>query len=219
MSYYVAGAIVVSAVYSSQQSKKSAEKIADAQEQAALTQADAAKTELDFMKAQYADIRPYLMRSMEGYQELLDQPEAYKEAPGYQFRLQEGLKAIGIPEGARYLTGTQIKAATRYGQDYATGEYNNALARIAGLGQVAQGAGAIGSQYATNIGNIIQRQGEYRAQGITGAAEARASGAIGSSRAYAQGIEQLYGLYQYNQYNKQQQQQQTQTTAGAGAGM
>ena len=211
---WVAAATVVAGYMSSESSKDASETIAAGEEAAATTAADAAETVLDFQKAQYADIRPYLMRSMEGYQELLDKPEAYKETPGYQFRLSEGLKAIGIPEGGKYLTGTQIKAATRYGQDYATSEYSNALARIAGLGNVAQGVGATMGQYGTNIGSILMQQGQFRAQGITGAAEARASGTIGSASAYSQMISQGAGLYQ--DYSKSQQ---TGTGTGSGAGM
>lgn len=217
MSYFVAGAIVVSAVVNYETSTSAADTIAKGQEKASRTQAEAADKALAFQKEQYADIQPYLMRSMEGYQELLDKPEAYKETPGYQFRLSEGLKAIGIPEGAKYLSGTQIKAATRYGQDYASNEYSNALARIAGLGNVAQGVGAISGQYASNVGNILQQQGQYRAQGITGAAQARASATIGQGRAITGAIGQGVGAYQYNQYLNRLP--PPQTTTGTGGGM
>ncbi len=212
---WVAAATVVSAYVS----YEAGQDIADATEKASRTQAEAADKALAFQKEQYADIKPYLMRSMEGYQELLDKPESYKETPGYMFRLQEGLKAIGIPEGAKYLSGTQIKAATRYGQDYASNEYSNALARIAGLGQVAQGVGAVGQQYASNVGNILMQQGQYRAQGITGAAQARASGTLGATSAIMQGASQGVGMYQYNQYMNKLPPQQTPTGVGAGGGM
>jgi len=191
MAYYVAGAIVISA-YASYDSGK---KVAKAQEQASRTKAEAADKALAFQKEQYADIKPYLQESLSGYQDLLDKPESYKETPGYMFRLQEGLKAIGIPEGGRYLSGTQIKAATRYGQDYATGEYNNALARIAGLGDLAQGVGATGQQYASNVGNILMQQGQYKAQGIIGGAQARASGVMGAANALTTGAGLAAGMY------------------------
>lgn len=187
MAYYVAGAIVVSA-YASYDSGK---KLAKAQGQASRTQAEAADRALEFQKEQYADIKPYIQESLSGYQDLLDKPESYKETPGYMFRLQEGLKAIGIPEGGKYLTGTQLKAATRYGQDYATGEYDNALARIAGLGNLAQGVGQVGERYASNVGNILQQKGEYQAQGIIGGAQARASGTLGVANAITTGA----GIY------------------------
>ena len=188
---WVAGAVALSAVAS----YKSGQDIAEATEKGSRTQAEAADKALAFQKEQYADIKPYMQESLKGYQELLTKPESYKETPGYMFRLQEGLKAIGIPEGGRYLSGTQIKAATRYGQDYATGEYNNALARIAGLGDLAQGVGATGQQYASNVGNILMQQGQYKAQGIIGGAQARASGVMGAANALTTGAGLAAGMY------------------------
>ncbi len=180
-------------------SHEAGQDVAEATERGAELQAQAAREALEFQKEQYADIRPYLMRSMEGYQELLDQPEAYKETPGYMFRLNEGLKALGIPEGARNISGAQMKAALRYGQDYATTEYSNALARIAGLGNLAQGVGATSGEYAARAGGIIQNIGNIQAQGVTGAASARASGTIGAVNALGQGaglaMGALYGNY------------------------
>lgn len=169
-------------------SYEAGKKVAQATSQAAETQAQSAERALQFQKEQYADIKPYLQESLKGYQELLNKPGAYQTTPGYLFRLQEGLKAIGIPEGARNLSGSQIKAATRYGQDYATSEYQNALARIAGLGNLAQGVGATGQQYASNIGNLLMEQGRARAQGTLGAAEARASGLLGIGNALQTGL-------------------------------
>ena len=188
---WVAGAVALSAVAS----YKSGQDIADATEKGSRTQAEAADKALAFQKEQYADIKPYLQESLSGYQDLLDKPESYKETPGYMFRLQEGLKAIGIPEGGKYLTGTQLKAATRYGQDYATGEYDNALARIAGLGNLAQGVGQVGERYASNVGNILQQKGEYQAQGIIGGAQARASGVMGAANALTTGAGLAAGMY------------------------
>jgi len=188
---WVAGAVALSAVVS----YKSGQDIADATEKGSRTQAEAADKALAFQKEQYADIKPYLQESLSGYQDLLDKPESYKETPGYMFRLQEGLKAIGIPEGGKYLTGTQLKAATRYGQDYATGEYDNALARIAGLGNLAQGVGQVGERYASNVGNILQQKGEYQAQGIIGGAQARASGVMGAANALTTGAGLAAGMY------------------------
>ena len=187
---WIAGATVVSAYAS----YKGAQDIAKAQGQASRTQAEAADKALAFQKQQYEDIKPYIQESLSGYQDLLQNPEAYKQTPGYMFRLQEGLKAIGIPEGGRYLSGTQLKAATRYGQDYATNDYNSALARIAGLGNLAQGVASVGQQYATNAGNILQQQANARAQGTLGAAQARASGYQGIGTALTTGAGVAAGL-------------------------
>jgi hypothetical protein len=126
-------------------------------------------------------------------------PEEYvKQTPGYLFRLNEGLRAVGIPQGGRQLSGPQIKRAVQFGQDYATNEYQNALARIAGLGSLAQGVYGAGQQYATSAGNIVMGGAQAQAQGITGAANARAAGYLGVGNAINQGIGQytLYNMFQ-----------------------
>lgn len=194
----IAAAVVGSAYVS----YRSAKETAKAASQAGETQAAAAEKALQFQKEQYADIKPYLMQSLQGYQGLLEQPESFKQTPGYLFRLQEGLKSIGIPEGSKNLSGPQLQAAIKYSQDYATGEYSNALRRIAGLGELAQGVSSVGSQYANQMGNILQNQAGYRAQATQNVAAARASGYAGMANAIGQG----FGMYQQRQLQSPQQQ-------------
>lgn len=78
-----------------------------------------------------------------------------EEDPSYQFRLQEGLKALERSAAARggLQSGGTLKGITRYAQDVASTEYQNAfnrfqqdralrgqtLATLAGLGQTATG--------------------------------------------------------------------------------
>lgn len=70
----------------------------------------------------------------------------WQQDPGYQFRLDEGNKAINAAASSRGLgnSGATMKALTRYGQDYASGEYDKAynrnytrLSQLAGYGQDA----------------------------------------------------------------------------------
>lgn len=51
--------------------------------------------------------------------------------PGYQFRLSEGLKALDRQAAARggLISGSALKGAQRFGQDYASQEYQNAYNR------------------------------------------------------------------------------------------
>jgi len=150
----------------------------------------------------YEEQRPYLekirsadIQAIEGYQGLLNDPSKYTKTPGYLFRLQEGLKAIGIPDGGnKYLSGSQIKAATQYAEDYATSDYERALARYGRLIGVGQGAVQAGQQYASTAGNLMLQGGNIAAQGAQNAANARASGYIGMGNAANQGI-QNYMLY------------------------
>lgn len=193
MPWAVAAAAVAAggAIYAANKSAKGAK-------EAAQIQAAAAGKGIDVTKEAYQDIKPYLMASLEGYQNLLEKPETYKQTPGYMFRLSEGLKAIGIPSGGRYLSGAQVKGATRYAEDYATADYQNALARIAGLGNLAQGVGATTGQFATNIANVYGQQGAAAGLGAQNAAYARASGVLGATKAISQGIGAYGASQQYS---------------------
>lgn len=113
--------------------------------------------------------------------------------PSYKFRLGEGLKALDRQAAARggLISGAALKAAGRYGQDFASQEYGNAynrLAAMAGIGQTATNQlGANAGQYATGAGGLM-----------TDAARARASGYMGSANALSQ------ELGRYMQYSSNQ---------------
>lgn len=96
--------------------------------------------------------------------------------PGYQFRLTEGANAVNTNYAGRglYNSGAAAKAMQKYGQDYASGEFNNAynrLSNLAGLGQTANqqmqqagqafasGAGNTLMQNAQNLGSSYQQKG------------------------------------------------------------
>ena len=74
-------------------------------------------------------------------------------SPGYQFRFDEGQRGINANRAASgsLQSGDAMRALTRYGQDYASNEFNtqlNQLFSVAGLGQTATGQGnALASQY------------------------------------------------------------------------
>ena len=57
--------------------------------------------------------------------------EKFQEDPGYAFRMSEGLKALDRTAAARggLISGSALKAASRYGQDMASQEYQNAFNR------------------------------------------------------------------------------------------
>lgn len=68
--------------------------------------------------------------------------EVLESTPGYQFRLDQGMKAVDASLAGRGLRGSgqQIKAMTEYGQGFASQEYDSALNRYmqaAGLGAQA----------------------------------------------------------------------------------
>ncbi len=98
--------------------------------------------------------------------------------PGYQFRLEQGTKALGNQASAQGLTGSgaAAKALTRYGQDYATGiydDYLNRLASMAGLGQSTSNSMAGNAmQLGGSLGNNALSAGNARASGYAGQANA-----------------------------------------------
>ena len=57
--------------------------------------------------------------------------EKFQQDPGYAFRMSEGLKALDRTAAARggLISGGALKAASRYGQDMASQEYQNAFNR------------------------------------------------------------------------------------------
>ena len=96
--------------------------------------------------------------------------------PGYQFRMDEGQKGIDRRIGAMGLrnSGAALKAATRFGQDYASNEFGNVFNRlsgVAGTGQAATNTGAaLGAQNAQTVGGLMSGLGNARgASAIAGA--------------------------------------------------
>lgn len=113
--------------------------------------------------------------------------------PGYNFRLGEGLKSLDRQAAARggLISGGALKAAQRYGQDFASNEFTNAFNRfqtnranqlqplqsLMGAGQTAANTmGTAAANYGTNAGNLITSGGAARASGYVGGANALTSG-------------------------------------------
>jgi hypothetical protein len=122
-------------------------------------------------------------------------------SPGYQFRLGEGQKALERSAAARgtLLTGGTLKGLTRYGQDYASGEYNNRYNQLMGVTALGQNAAAqqgnANSAYAQNAGDLQTQIGNANAAGTVGGANAWGN-AYGGAMNNAL---QMYYLYQLGQ--------------------
>lgn len=154
------------------------------------TQLEAAKTAADLARANdpnYGSLMdPFTLKD-------------FKKDPGYNFRLQEGRKGIDAMAAARggYNSGATLKALSRYNQDYATGEFQNAwnrdnandtniynrLAGIAGTGQTA----------ANTLGNQAIMGSQYQGNAMASAGEWRGAGAIGQNNAMQGALGSAYG--------------------------
>jgi len=107
-------------------------------------------------------------------------PGDFKESPGYQFRLGEGQKAIERSAAARggALSGAAVKAGMRYGQEFATADYDNFLRRYYESMTPLERMSGQGMEAARGMGQFsLQGAGQaddarFRAtQGMAGAAQ------------------------------------------------
>jgi hypothetical protein len=205
MTFWVAGAVIGSSLIGGSAAKS-----------AASTQSAAADRAAELQNQQYQQTRedqaPYRAAGYNALAELQrtagNVPGAFSftneqmyQDPGYAFRLAEGQKALDRSAAARggLISGGALRAATRYGQDMGSQEYQNAYNRaltgyntgvasenqlynrqaaLAGIGQTATNlVGQAGQNYANNAGNMI-----------TGGAAAQAAGQVGMANAFTGGL-------------------------------
>lgn len=177
--------------------------------------ADAAvNAQLDMYYQSRADMMPWLesgRRAMGKLETAIDTPyvppdmNALRETPGYKFRFEEGEKAVSRSASARggRAGGRALKELTRFGQDYASNEYDkeytrgintrqqriNNLLRMSGMGESA--------------GNMLTSAGTATGRGV-GQGEmyggnSRASGYINQANALTGGLRS--GVQDYMFYN------------------
>lgn len=220
----VAAAVVGGAIIGAVGSSVAADQSAKGARDAAKTQADSAKDANATQLAMYDQTREDQAPWRDAGKVALGQIGAatadggdfnrqfsmadFKADPGYEFRLSEGLKGVQSSAAARggLMNGGTLKALTRYGQDYASNEFQNAynrwntdrtnrfnrLASLAGIGQTANNALAqSGSNMANAVSENTLQAGNARASGYVaqGAANANAiNGGINS-------LQSMYSMY------------------------
>jgi hypothetical protein len=212
MTFWVAGAVVVSSAIGANASGK-----------AASTQSAAADRAAELQQQQYEQTRqdyaPWRAAGEQALNKLIPLSDytkfgmdQFQQDPGYAFRLSEGQKALDRSAAARggLISGGALKAATRFGQDMGSQEYQNAFNRyqterasqlnplqsLAGLGQTAMGqTAAAGQNYASGAGNALTSGAAAQAAGYVGQANAVNSG-LSSYLNYSQGNNLLNALNQ-----------------------
>lgn len=124
--------------------------------------------------------------------------------PGYQFRMDEGLKAVEAGAAARggLYSGAGMKDLVKYGQNVASDEWGKSFDRY-GVNQQRklnplQSLAGMGQTTSANLGQAGQNYGAQAGQNITGAGNARASGYVGGANAIAGGVAGAYNGYQQN---------------------
>lgn len=152
-------------------SGKAQDKALESQQQGADS---ANRTMKEMYDQQRADMEPWrqagsgAVKQMQG-----DFMGNWQQDPGYQFRLSEGNKAINNAAAARGMgnSGATMKALSRYGQDYASGEYDkaynrnfNRLSTLAGFGsQAANTNSANAGNYGQSVANNYLGMGNANA--------------------------------------------------------
>lgn len=117
----------------------------------------------------------------------------FQTDPGYQFRMDQGMKGMTNTAAARgnLLSGAALKAASSFNQNMASQEYGNAygrfnanrdgqynkLADLAGIGQrTANQNGQNAVQMGQNVGTGMMQTGQNMGNNLIGAGNARGSG-------------------------------------------
>jgi hypothetical protein len=228
MSGWVAGAVVGSAVISSQASKKAGQTQAAATGKAADTQSKVAREQLALQQRMYEeDVKrqqPWLKAGEQALNRLTPLATQYtpfgmqqfQQDPGYQFRMSEGMKALERGAAARggLLSGATLRGTQRFGQELASQEYQNAFNRyqaertarlqplqsLAGVGQTtAQQLGQAGQNFATGSANISGQMATNVGNMMTSGAAARASGYVGQANALTGALGTGLNFYQNQQ--------------------
>lgn len=232
---FLAAAIIGSAVVGAVSSSKSSKAQSNAAESAADSSLAATEANIEFQKWLYEEQKTLAMpfydmglaanEKLENryYEGQYDSPIwnfDFEADPGYQFRKDEGTKAIQNQFAARggLLSGAQRKAGARFTSDLASNEYRNAYAREAdsyarnvnardrSFNQLSSLAGSApiatnqintaGSQMGNSVGNSITQGGQAQAQGYINQGNAAASMYGGVAQSVNQGL-QNYMVYDY----------------------
>lgn len=129
----------------------------------------------------------------------------FEKDPGYQFRMDEGMRGVqgGAAARGNLLSGAAQKALQKYGQDYASNEFSNAYQRDTAnkTNQYNRLAGIVNSgQGASNqISNAAGQYAQNTASNNAALGNAQAAGAIGQANAWSNGLGQAYNGYQNQQ--------------------
>lgn len=198
--------------YSSSQSKKAAKGQANAA-------SDAAQMQLEQYNQTRDDLKPYTEAGKYGLDQLLGgykdgsltKPFGltdFKQDPGYQFRLDNGMNNIqgSAAAGGGLLSGATLKALNSYNSDMASQEYNNAYTRFnndqqnryARLMDLAR----VGQNSATQTGVMGQSAVGAAGANLQSGANAAAAGTVANANSWNNYANQLGSMGMMYAMNK-----------------
>lgn len=195
MTFWVAGAVVVSSAIGANASSRAAgtqaaaaDRAAEGQERMFERQVElsepwrrAGETALNKLVPLATEYTPFGMSQ-------------FQADPGYGFRMSEGMKALERGAAARggLLSGATLKGIQRFGQDLGSQEYQNAFNRYQAERQARlaplQSLAGVGQTTAQQIGEAGMRTAQNVGETLTSGAAARASGYVGGANALTQGL-------------------------------
>jgi len=127
----------------------------------------------------------------------------YKESPGYQFKLQQGLGAAGNAAAAGGFLGTPMhqQQATQIAEGYANQDFNDYLNQILGLFKggiegsqgIANKGFEASQRYGENLGNVLGSQAQYEYAGKAGENQGKTQGWSNIFGGLAQALPWLMG--------------------------
>lgn len=191
-------AAVTAAVVTGAVAAYGAKKQSDAAKDAAGAQSNAANMGIGEQRRQFdtfqQNIQPYMQTGGQANSQLQallsGDMSGFREDPGYQFRFDQGLQGQDRSAAARggLFSGGHQADLINYGQGMASQEYGNYWNRLMDATRLGQnsavGAGQLGQQSASNIGNLYGQIGQ-----------AQAGGAINSANAWSNGLSGLAGAF------------------------
>lgn len=120
----------------------------------------------------------------------------WRNNTGYQFRYNEGIRAIDAGAPIRN-SGATLKARAQYGQNIGSQEFYNYLGALTGQQQVGTGAAnalsGVNTTYANNAGNIAQMQGQNLANSAVARANNSNNTLNGITSSFNNALGVLYG--------------------------
>lgn len=177
----------------------SGNKAAKAQKQAAAQSIAEQRRQYDQTRADYAPWRDTgasalgMLGRAYGLNGQSPDRSAFFTSPGYEFRRDEGVKAVERSAASRGLlrSGAAVKAIDRFAEGNAASEYDswwNRLAGVAGVGQAAVGGtAAAGANASNNISQAYTAGGNARASSYVNTGSAANSGINNVLFAYLNG--------------------------------
>lgn len=146
--------------------------------------------------------QPYMQAGSEGLSgmQAMNAPGYQMQVdPGYQFAVDQGTKALNraAAAGGFLNSGRLGQALTKYGQDMATGQFENRYNRMLGLANMGQNAAESltggGQNYANATGNIQGNLNQARQQYWNDMASSISQAAQNAGNMYAMNSMGLFG--------------------------